>query len=305
MIPLPIDNVLPDVLAALRTARSLVLVAPPGAGKTTRVPPAVLKAGLLAGKEHPNLVMLQPRRVAARASAQRIAEEQGWELGRQVGYHVRFDKQIGATTRLRVLTEGILARQLLSDPFLETVGCVILDEFHERSLHTDLTIAMLREVQQTVREDLILIVMSATLEAEPVSQFLGDCPIVRAQGRLFPIEQVYLQPVPAPLPDQVADVVRRTVSGDLRSHDTDGDVLVFLPGAEEIRRTGQQLEPFVRDEDLLIVPLHGSIPFEEQNRALRPAERRKVILATNIAETSLTIEGVRTVIDSGRARVAG
>ena len=305
MLPLPIDKVLPDVVAALRTSRSLVLVAPPGAGKTTRVPPAVLKAGLLANREHPNLVMLQPRRVAARASAQRIAEEQGWELGREVGYHVRFERKMGSDTRLRVLTEGILSRQLLADPFLDGVGCVILDEFHERSLHTDLAIAMLREVQQTVRPDLVLIVMSATLEAEPVAAFLGGCPIVRSQGRLFPIEQIYHQPPPGYLSDQVADVVHRTIAGDLRSDDAQGDVLVFLPGAEEIRRTGQQLESLALDQNLLVVPLHGSIPFEEQNRALRPAERRKVILATNIAETSLTIEGVRTVIDSGRARVAG
>ncbi|MGB7157624.1 MAG: ATP-dependent helicase C-terminal domain-containing protein [Tepidisphaeraceae bacterium] len=305
MIPLPIDEVLPEVVAALKASRSLVLVAPPGAGKTTRVPPAVLKAGLLSNKEHLNLVMLQPRRVAARASAQRIAEEQGWELGRQVGYHVRFEKKIGHDTRLRVLTEGILSRQLLADPFLEGIGCVILDEFHERSLHTDLAVAMLREVQQTVREDLILIVMSATLEAEPVAKFLGGCPIVRSQGRLFPIEHVYVQPSPGPLPDQVADVVRRTIVGDLRSDATDGDVLVFLPGAEEIRRTGQQLQTLAHEENLLIIPLHGSIPFEGQARALRPADRRKVILATNIAETSLTIEGVRTVIDSGWARVAG
>jgi ATP-dependent helicase HrpB len=305
MIPLPIGDVLPDVVAALKTSRSLVLVAPPGAGKTTRVPPAVLKAGLLANQEHPNLVMLQPRRVAARASAQRIAEEQGWELGREVGYHVRFERKLTDQTRLRVLTEGILSRQLLSDPFLEGIGCVILDEFHERSLHTDLAIAMLREIQQTVRDDLILIVMSATLEAESVAKFLGGCPIVRSEGRLFPIEHVYLQPPPAHLPNQVADVVRRTIAGDLRSDNVDGDVLVFLPGAEEIRRAGQELETFAQDEDLLIVPLHGSIPFEEQTRALRPADRRKVILATNIAETSLTIEGVRTVIDSGRARVAG
>src|SRR5687768_11664841 len=257
MTPLPIDDVLPEVITALRTSRSLVLVAPPGAGKTTRVPPAVLRAGLLASNEHPNLVMLQPRRVAARASAQRIAEEQGWELGREVGYHVRFEKKLRSDTRLRVLTEGILSRQLLADPFLDGIGCVILDEFHERSLHTDLAIAMLREVQQTVRPDLMLIVMSATLEAEPVSAFLGGCPIVRSDGRLFPIEQVYLQPAQGFLPDQVADVVRRTIAGDLRSEEVAGDVLVFLPGAEEIRRTGQQLEALEREEDLLVVPLHG------------------------------------------------
>src|SRR6478672_1023088 len=164
---LPIDSHLPEIVARLRESRALVLVAPPGAGKTTHVPPAVLRAGVLSA-EHPNLVMLQPRRVAARASAERIAEENGWELGREVGYHVRFDRKIGPRTRLRVLTEGILTRQLLEDPFLEGVGCVVLDEFHERSLNTDIAVALLREVQQTVREDLKIVVMSATLEAGPV-----------------------------------------------------------------------------------------------------------------------------------------
>src|SRR5947209_3832931 len=187
MTPLPIDSALPEIVERLRAARSLVLVAPPGAGKTTRVPPAIVRAGLLSA-EHPNLVMLQPRRVAARASAQRIAEENGWQLGREVGYHVRFDRKLSAGTRIRVLTEGILTRQLLDDPFLPGVGAVLLDEFHERSLHTDVAIAFLREIQQTVREDLILLVMSATLEAEPVAKFLGDCPIIRAQGRAFPVE---------------------------------------------------------------------------------------------------------------------
>src|SRR5215212_4327349 len=187
MVSLPIDASMPEIVARVRESRALVLVAPPGAGKTTRVPPALLKAGLLA-PEHPNLVMLQPRRVAARAAAQRIAEEQGWGLGGEVGYHVRFEKKLGRGTRLRVLTEGILTRQLLDDPFLEGVGCVILDEFHERSIHTDLCAALLREVKQTVRDDLILVVMSATLEAEPVSEFLGGCPIVRTEGRTYPVE---------------------------------------------------------------------------------------------------------------------
>src|SRR5260221_11687480 len=175
MTPLPIDSSLPQIIQSLRASRSLVIVAPPGAGKTTRVPPAVLAAGLLSSK-HPNLLMLQPRRIAARAAAQRIADENGWELGRQVGYQVRFDKHIGPQTRLHVLTEGILTRRLVDDPFLEGVGAVVLDEFHERSLHTDLSIALLREVQQSVRDDLILIVMSATLDAAPVSRFLGNCP---------------------------------------------------------------------------------------------------------------------------------
>jgi ATP-dependent helicase HrpB len=303
-IPLPIDSHLADIIAQVREHRALVLVAEPGAGKTTRVPPALLRANLL-GSEHPNLVMLQPRRVAARAAAERIAEEHGWTLGKEVGYHVRFDRKISNDTRLRVLTEGILTRQLLDDPFLEGVGAVILDEFHERSLHTDIAIALLREVRQTVREDLILIVMSATLDAELVSRFLGDCPIVKVAGRGFPIEIEYrglpAGAVSAPVWDRVAGAVRE----EIETHSAGGDVLAFLPGAEEIRRTGRSLEALAREHELLVLPLYGSLPFEEQSRALRPADRRKVILATNIAETSLTIDGVDTVIDSGLARVAG
>jgi ATP-dependent helicase HrpB len=294
MLRLPIDSVLPELTAALRGSRNLVLVAPPGAGKTTRVPPAILAAGLLS-PEHPNLVMLQPRRVAARTVAERIADENGWELGRQVGYHVRFDRKLNDATRLRVLTEGILTRQLLDDPFLEGIGAVLLDEFHERSLFTDVAIALLREVQQTVRPDLILIVMSATLEAEPVAKYLGDCPIIRAQGRAFPVAVSY-EPGNAPLPQRAAAAIERVVD------DTDaGDVLAFLPGAEEIRRAQSALS---HRDDLLVLPLYGSLSPAEQNLALRPAARQKVILATNIAETSLTIDGVRTVVDSGYARVA-
>src|SRR5215213_5574417 len=210
MVPLPIDAFLPEIVARLREARALVLVAEPGAGKTTRLPPAMLRAGLLQ-QDHPNLVMLQPRRVAARASAQRIAEENGWELGREVGYHVRFDRRLGPQTRLRVLTEGILTRQLLDDPFLEGVGAVLLDEFHERSLHTDVTVALLREVRQTVREDLVLIVMSATLDAEPVAKFLGDAPIVRVPGRTFPVTVSFVTPVGERLPEQAAAAVRQAV----------------------------------------------------------------------------------------------
>src|SRR4051812_24245775 len=175
MIDLPIDAYLPTITDRLREHRAIVIVAEPGAGKTTRVPPAILAANLLP-REHPNLVMLQPRRVAARAAAERIADERGWTLGQQVGYHVRFDRKLTRDTRLRVVTEGILTRQLVDDPFLEGVGAVVLDEFHERSIHTDLAIALLREVRQSVRPDLMMIVMSATLDAEPVAKFLGDCP---------------------------------------------------------------------------------------------------------------------------------
>lgn len=305
MTPLPIDSALPEIIRHLRHSRSLVLVAPPGAGKTTRVGPAMLRENLL-DKEHPNILMLQPRRVAARAAATRIADENGWELGREVGYQIRFEKRIGPDTRLRVLTEGILNRQLLDDPFLEGVGAVLLDEFHERSLHTDLAIALLREVQQTVREDLRLIVMSATLEAEPVAKFLGNCPIVRTEGRLFPVQITHgyaaHSRIRQTLPDRVADALRDALSNE--SEDA-GNILVFLPGAEEIRRTQKLLESQFSQDDLAIVPLHGSLTGEQQFAALKPMDRHKVILATNIAETSLTIEGVRTVIDSGLARIAG
>ncbi len=304
MTPLPIDSCLPELIASLRLARSVVLVAPPGAGKTTRVPPAVLAAGLLSA-DAPNLVMLQPRRVAARASAARIAEENGWDLGREVGYHIRFERNMGANTRLRVLTEGILTRQLLDDPFLEGVGAVVLDEFHERSLHTDLCVALLREIQQTVREDLILIVMSATLDAEPVSRFLGGCPIVRSEGRAFPVTVRHAGWSQAWISDRAADAVLEVLSTSTVGSGADpGDILVFLPGVEEIRRTLARLENIAAAKDLLLLPLHGSLTAEDQALALRPARRRKVICATNIAETSLTIDGVRTVIDSGFARVA-
>jgi ATP-dependent helicase HrpB len=299
VVPLPIDRSLPQILEELRRHRAAVIVAEPGAGKTTRVPPAIVKAGDLLSANHPNLVMLQPRRVAAQAAAERIAEENGWSLGREVGYHVRFDRKLTDSTRLRVVTEGILTRQLLDDPFLEGVGAVVLDEFHERSIHTDLAIALLREVRQSVRDDLMLIVMSATLEAEPVAKFLGDCPIVRVEGRTFPVDITHEARLGAHVTDQIVDAV--THIGE------EGDVLIFLPGAPEIRRVMRHLQPLAASQSWLVLPLHGSLASDEQTRALRPAPKgiRKIICATNIAETSLTIDGVRFVIDSGLARVAG
>jgi len=300
MTPLPIDPHLPAILDAVRSHRSLVLVAEPGAGKTTRVPPAIVEAGLLSG-ENPNLVMLQPRRVAARAAATRIASERRWEVGRQVGYQVRFEKRMTAQTRLRVITEGILNRQLLDDPFLPGVGCVVLDEFHERSIHSDLAIAFLREIRNTVRDDLLIVVMSATLEAEPVSKFLDGAPILNVPGRTFPIDIRYISPSQGRLHERAADMTIDAITRDT----TSGHVLVFLPGADEIRRTGELLSDFARRENLLIRQLHGSLPFEQQVQALEPTNQRKIILSTNIAETSLTIEGVTLVIDSGFARIAG
>ncbi|HEY3964224.1 MAG TPA: DEAD/DEAH box helicase, partial [Planctomycetaceae bacterium] len=209
MIRLPIDDFIPQIVAATGIGKNLVLVAEPGAGKTTRVPAAIVEQAGLA-RDDPAVVVLQPRRVAARTVAARIAEERGWSLGEQVGYHVRFDRRIGPRTRLRVVTEGILTRQLLDDPFLSGVGCVVLDEFHERSLFTDVAIALLREVQTTVRPNLSIVVMSATLSAEPVAKFLGDCPILRIPGRTYPVEVVY-QPGLGPVPQRVADSVEEAL----------------------------------------------------------------------------------------------
>ena len=299
MTPLTIDKSLPEIVERVRERRCLVLVAPPGAGKTTRVPVALVQAGLLAA-DHPSLVMLQPRRVAARAAASRIADENGWTIGGRVGYQIRFEKRVGPDTRIKVVTEGILNRQLVEDPFLEGVGAVVLDEFHERSLHTDLALALLREVRESVRDDLILVVMSATMEAEPVARFLNDAPIVRVEGRSYPVEVRYRGASAAPLPEQVAQAIEEAVASD----STPGDILAFLPGAEEIRRAGRHLAAWAERQGVLVLPLHGSLSGEEQDRALRPSDRRKVILATNIAETSLTIEGVSTVIDGGQARFA-
>lgn len=303
MQPLPIDPFLPEIAAQVREHKRLVIVAEPGAGKTTRVPPYLMQQGFLQAPNN-RIVMLQPRRVAARASAARIAYENAWELGRQVGYQVRGERRLGRDTQLAILTEGILTRQLVEDPFLEGVGCVILDEFHERHIDTDLCIAMLREVCATVREDLHLVVMSATIDAQSVAGFLGDCPVVQVPGRVFPVE-THLAPLPGHATRQqtfshIASLVRQTIE----EHEDDaGDILVFLPGIEEIRRSAEAIEALAQEHNLAVLPLHGSLPFDAQARVLEKLPQRKVILATNIAETSLTIDGVRTVIDLGQARV--
>ncbi|AGA30586.1 ATP-dependent helicase HrpB [Singulisphaera acidiphila] len=299
MTPLPIDAHLAEIVSRTRERRSLVLVAPPGAGKTTRVPVALIKAGVLS-PQHPALVLLQPRRVAARAAADRIAAENGWALGEEVGYQIRFERKYGPRTRIRVLTEGILNRRLIADPFLEGIGAVVLDEFHERSLHTDLALALLREIRDTVRDDLVIVVMSATMDAEPVARFLIDAPVMHVEGRTFPVEIVH-RPTVRP---SSAEAVLAAVEEALAAGGDPSDILVFLPGAEEIRRAGARLRPLAEREGLLVLPLHGGLSTEEQRRPLCPSERRKVVLATNIAETSLTIDGVRTVIDCGLARFA-
>jgi ATP-dependent helicase HrpB len=296
MTELPIDASLPRIIEAL-SGRAAVVVAPPGSGKTTRVPPAILDAGLVS-PSHPAAIVLQPRRVAARAAAARIAWERGWALGEEVGYHVRFDRRISRKTRLRFLTEGILTRQLLADPFLEGVGAVILDEFHERNLNSDLALALLVEIKREVRPDLILVVMSATLDAEPVARFLNECPIVRAKGRTHDLVLEYRsvsRPASAPALVPIIEEV-------LREPHADGHVLVFLPGLAEIRRLAKHIEPLAERAGAVVLPLHGSMSAGEQDRALEPSDHRKVILSTNVAETSLTIDGVSTVIDSGLAR---
>jgi ATP-dependent RNA helicase HrpB len=298
MQALPIDALLPEVVDSLRRSPNLVIEAAPGAGKTTRVPPALMAAGLAGDGE---VWVLEPRRLAARMAARRVAEERGEQLGDTIGYQVRFEEVGGPNTRLRFLTEGVFTRRLLSDPALSKVGAVILDEFHERHLQGDLALAFLRRLQRASRPDLRIIAMSATLDAGPVASFLGDCPELRSEGRLFDVRVEHLaRPDERPLEIQVSAAVRRLLAEGL-----DGDVLVFLPGAAEIRRAQAACAELAQDASLLSVPLHGELTAAEQDRAVRPSERRKLILSTNVAETSITIEGVVAVVDSGLARVAG
>lgn len=286
---------LPTLRAALASAGSAVLVAPPGAGKTTRVPPALLDEPWLAGRR---ILMLEPRRLAARAAARYMAASRGEAVGETVGYRVRQDARVGPRTRLEVITEGVLTRLLQADPALTGVGLVIFDEFHERSLQADLGLALCLQARALLRPDLRLLVMSATLAAEPVAALLGGAPVVASSGRSFPVATHYLDRRPeGPLERVVAGAVRAA----LAAHP--GDILVFLPGAGEIRRVAAELAdpgPGVR-----VAPLHGSLPAGAQDRAIAPSPpgERKVVLATAIAETSLTVEGVRVVIDGGQMRV--
>ncbi len=296
MLALPIDDVLPDLERAFRSARAVVLEAPPGAGKTTRVPWAL--QSLLGDAE---VLVAEPRRLAARMAAKRVADERGQVLGERIGYSVRFEEVGSARTRVRYATEGIVLRRLLADPNLRGVGAVILDEFHERHLATDLLLVLLDRLSRSARPDLKLLVMSATLDAEPVAQFLGNCPRVRSEGRMFPVSIEYLSKVDdRPLEKQIVSAVRQAVE-----HEPTGDVLVFLPGAGEIRRAKTALETLANEAQLLVLPLHGDLPIAEQARAVEPAKQRKVVLATNVAESSVTVDGVTVVVDSGLARVAG
>lgn len=276
---LPVDDALPRIAAAVARARAVVVVAPPGAGKTTRVPPALLSRG--------PLLLLQPRRVAARSIARRIADEQGLTLGEEVGWHVRLERRFTPRTRLLVATEGILTARLVSDPLLSDFATVVIDEFHERSVHADLGLALVRQAARA-RDDLAIVVMSATLEAEPVAAFLGGCEVMEIDARPHPVEISYA-PALSPGAAVEAAVSRRS-----------GHVLCFLPGAAEIERLRRALRV---PAGTRVLPLHGSLGGAEQDEALAPSEATKVILATNVAETSVTVEGVTEVVDSGLHKV--
>src|SRR6056297_3467735 len=294
---LPIHDAIPDLLAALRGRGRAVLQAPPGAGKTTVVPLEMLRAGLCGGR----IVMLEPRRLAARAAAERMAQTLGESVGDTVGYRIRGEAKAGRATRIEVVTEGILTRMIQSDPDLPGIGAVIFDEFHERSLNADLGLALCLEVAGALREDLVLLAMSATLDAEPVAHLMGDVPVVTSQGRSFPVETRWLdrpRPKRERFEEGVADLVNRAVA------ETEGGVLVFLPGEGEIRR----VEALLRDRlppACHLRPLFGAMAFAAQRAAIAPCpEGRKIVLATAIAETSLTIQDIRVVVDGGRARRA-
>jgi len=295
--PLPIDAVLDDLSRTLDRDRAAVLVAPPGAGKTTRVPLVLLDAPWVANRK---IIVLEPRRIAARASAERMAHTLGERVGETVGYRVRFGSKVSRSTRIEVVTEGIFSRQILDDPELPDVAAVLFDEFHERSLDADLGLALARDAQTGLREDLRLVVMSATLDGARVAGLLGEAPVIVSEGRAFAVDTRYLgRKSDMPVERQMGDAIAMALRAD------PGSVLAFLPGAAEIRRTQNFLAERIHDASIDIVPLFGALDASVQDRAIAPATkgRRKVVLATSIAETSLTIEGVRIVVDSGLARI--
>ncbi len=293
LMPYPIDEILPALKKAVRKHSSVVLQAPPGAGKTTRVPPALLE---VIEPRQGRILLLEPRRIAAVSAARWMAGRLGEEVGQTLGYSIRFDSRVSKQTRIEVMTEGILTRRILADPGLAGVAMVIFDEFHERSLQTDLALALCLELRRSLREDLKILVMSATLEGGPVSALLGDAAVITSQGRTYPVEERYCGDSPnQPAAKRVTEVVRKALG------ETSGDILAFLPGAGEIRDASDALAEGLPD-GVALHPLYGDLPFEEQERAILPARERKIVLATNIAETSLTIEGIGVVIDSGLTR---
>ncbi|MBI3819621.1 MAG: ATP-dependent helicase HrpB [Planctomycetes bacterium] len=295
--PLPIDSLLARIAEELARGGNLCLRAPTGSGKTTRVAPSLLDAGLAAGKK---IILCEPRRLAARAAASRIARERETEPGGEIGWQVRFERRASAATRLLVVTEGILVRFLQNDPYLEDAGAVIFDEFHERNLDGDLGLAMARKLQKEARPDLKILAMSATLDARPLAAFLGNCNIIESEGSLYPVEIIY---VPRHTNDSLEDAVRACAARALEA--AGGHILIFLPGMGEIRRCREAIVALEKQYSLRVHLLHGDLPPEEQDAAIAPAPPgiRKLILSTNVAETSVTIEGVSAVIDAGLRRI--
>lgn len=293
---LPVAECFAGITAAIGANIPVVLKAPPGAGKTTGVPPELIRQQVVGDGQ---ILLIQPRRIAARAAASQLAQLLGTQVGHKVGYHVRFDKQVSAQTQLIAMTTGVLLRRMATDPFLDNVSCVILDEFHERSLELDLALGMLHRIRTTFRPELKLIVMSATLDPEPIVAFLGDAQAFDSEGRSYPVEIRYCS---AAARTTVADQVAAALPSVLRS--TSGHVLVFLPGVGEIRSTRRAIETLRLHDDSLIYELFGSMSPRDQDAVLAPSDRRKLILATNVAETSITIPGVTAVVDSGLARVS-
>lgn len=295
MIQLPINHILPELLSAISTHSNVLLHAPPGAGKTTRVPLELLA---LVPPSAGRIIMLEPRRIAAVSAARWMARSLGEEVGQTVGYSIRFDSRTSAATRIEVVTEGILTRRIQNDPLLEGVAMVIFDEFHERSIHADLGLALCLDLQQQVRDDLKILVMSATLEIEPLAKMLDDAPVISSEGRSFPVEEIYIdEQGSVRLPQRMTAAILRALN------DTEGDILAFLPGSGEIRICAARLaESGLSARNIAVCQLYGDLPFSEQQKAIQPGKQRKVVLATSIAETSLTIEGVRVVIDCGMSR---
>lgn len=294
LLSLPIDNFIPEIEKHFTLGLNLVITAAPGAGKTTRLPPALAK--ICKGK----VLVLEPRRMAAIAAAHRIADEQGWQVGEEIGYQVRFANKTSAKTKLTFMTEALLARQMIDDPELSDVELVILDEFHERSAHVDLALGLLKELQDLGR-DIKILVMSATLEADKIASFLGGCPVIQVPGKLFELDVRHqktaqvLQTTPN-FYDQLFQTIKEA------QNQTSHDILVFLPGVGEIDRTSQLIESWAAGKNIEVVPLHGSLNLDDQRKALQKSSRQRVILSTNIAESSVTIDGVNTVIDSGLAK---
>lgn len=297
---LPIDNILPQLIQQLTLDGAVVLKAEPGAGKTTRVPPAILDAGLaeLGNKQPGQIVVLQPRRVAARAAAARMSEERGTTLGAEIGYRVRHEGKASKQTRILVCTEGVFLRRLQDDPLIEDVAVVIFDEFHERSIDSDLALALTAQVRRDLRPDLRVVVMSATLDSAPITVFLNNCPAVESPGKTFPVSIDYLQfASSAPIEKLASEGVTKILTS------TSGDILVFLPGVGEIRETQSLLESHSELRNVDVMPLYGEMQLQDQLAVLREGPNRKVVLSTNVAETSLTIDGITAVVDSGYARV--